>query len=160
MTRFEGRCEHFADIDVTEMADWVAGIPLEDWPQQNRLEDGQIRPSMATNPIWQNFGEAAAPVVNELLPKVGMHAVAFQQMLSVIMPGHSIAPHRDSQAPYWLFRVHVPLVTNKGAFMTLDGEDFHLEVGKAYKINTEAEHAIRNEGFIPRIHFMFDVRKP
>ncbi len=137
------------------MAAWIAAISFDEWPQQRKLSDGQIRPSMVTKPGWHDFGSMAEPIMQML----GFNASQFfQPMLSVVMPGHSIPPHADLQAPYWRFRVHIPLLTNKDAKMTIRGKKYHLKVGMAYKINTEAKHAIENCGITPRVHFMFDVR--
>lgn len=57
----------------------------------------------------------------------------------------------------WVTRVHVPLVTNPKAEFIVNDTSYHLKVGKAYKINPEEPHAIRNGGNASRIHLMFDV---
>lgn len=155
--RFAGTCEPFTPVDAAGLVSWIGGIPFEDWPQQHRLDDGQIRPAMATDLSWHGFGEIAAPVVASvmaLLPSCEAH----QQMVSVVMPGHDIPPHRDSQAPTWRCRVHVPLTSNDRSLFLVGGVAHSLKVGMAYRVNTEAEHAVVNDGNTPRIHFMFDVR--
>ena len=67
-------------------------------------------------------------------------------------------PQGRPGASYWKFRVHVPLLTNKAAMTEMADGKHHLEVGKAYKVNTAGMHAIENRGRTPRVHFMFDVR--
>jgi hypothetical protein len=134
-----------SDVDVVAMAAWIAKIPLGDWPQQRPLDDGQLRPSMVTSPDWYGF-------------HYYFHPGAYQHMLSVVMPGHSIEPHQDQQPDYWQYRVHIPLLTSPGAVIIMDDGEHHLEVGKSYKMNTRATHAIANRGATPRIHYMFDVR--
>lgn len=79
-------------------------------------------------------------------------------MLSVVVPGHSIEPHKDQQAPAWVCRVHVPLTTSDRSAFIVGGEAHTLAVGMAYLVNTLVEHAVTNDGATPRTHFMFDVR--
>ena len=111
---------------------------------------------MVTDLSWFSMGER----VNGLVEEVMVHLPGFfpfQQMLSVVMPGHSIEPHVDHQPPHWKFRVHIPLVTNDRSLFTVDKKSYQLEVGRSYKVNTEMEHSVDNRGEAPRIHFMFDV---
>ncbi len=145
----------FGRVEVSGMVAWIAAIPFESWPQQRRLADGKLRPAMVTDLAWHGFGDVAWPIVSQL----GFDETqAHQLMLSVVMPGHSIPLHRDEQARGWLFRVHIPLLTNSKAVMTIDGKRHKLKVGTSYKINTKAEHAIENRGSNARVHFMFDIR--
>lgn len=113
---------------------------------------------MVTDPSWFGFGAAAAPVVAAVMAAFP-GCVAHQRMLSAVMPGHAIEPHRDTQAPAWLCRVHVPLATNDRAVFIVAGAAHRLEIGHAYRVNTEAWHAVRNDGPTARIHFMFDVSR-
>ena len=138
--------QEYADCDVSALTAWITAIPFEEWPQQSLLEDGRIRPAMVTDLSWHGFGKMTSEF-----------ASASNRMLSVVMPGHSIPPHQDQQDLRWITRVHVPLTTNDKAVFIADGETFHMKVGKAYRVNTLAEHEVRNDGLTPRIHFIFDV---
>lgn len=158
--RFGGTVESICAVDTSEAAAWIKAAAFEDWPQQRRLEDGRIRPAMVTDLNWHDFGEKVAPLVQAVMGEFPAGCEPYQLMLSAIMPGHAIAPHKDAQAPYWLTRVHVPLVTNAKAYYAVEGNRYKLRAGEAYRINTEREHAAGNEGKGPRIHFMFDVRTP
>lgn len=148
-------CEPFADVDVSEGVAWISAIPFEDWPQQHRLEDGKVRPAMVSDINWRGFGNAMWPIVRALWFD---ERNAYQLMLSAVMPGHSIPPHKDSQADYWLYRIHVPLLTDPKSYVKIGGRKRYLKVGKAYKLDTTKEHSVVNEGTGPRVHFMFDVR--
>lgn len=77
--------------------------------------------------------------------------------ISIVHPGDYVPPHTDTLCAGWISRVHVPLVTNLGAAFISEGEDWHMEVGKAYQVNPSLPHAIRNAGGATRIHLMFDV---
>lgn len=153
--RYTGTVERLCAIDVAAMAAWVAAIPLADWHQQKPLGDGQLRPAMMTDLAWHGFGAMARPVI-EVVLEPGLDA--YQVMLSCVMPGHGIEQHRDAMAGDWLYRVHVPLLTNDWSYFRISGERHHMYVGAAFKVNTEALHSVTNDGDTPRIHLMFDVR--
>lgn len=155
--RYCGTCEELARIDAGPLVAWISKIPFEDWPQQPRLPDGKLRPAMACDPDWHGFKTQADPVVN-LLMLLFPGCAADTRMLSAVMPGHDIAPHTDEQSANWRVRVHVPLLTNDQSCFMVGGVNHHLSPGKAYLVNTEASHAVMNEGQTPRVHFMFDVR--
>lgn len=157
--RFTGTCEAFASINISKLAAWIVAISFEDWPQQHRLADGKLRPAMVSDPEWNGFGQETAGIVAELLALFPGHR-AYQRMLSVVMGGHSIEPHVDHQAPEWRCRVHVPLLANSRSAFIVGGRAYALAPGTAYRVNTEAEHAVTNDGDSPRIHFMFDVGAP
>ena len=152
--------ELLCSCDPSAVAAWIQAIPFEAWPQQTRLADGKIRPAMVTDLRWHGFGEATDALIEWLRPVVWMGGIAFNRMLSVVMPGHSIDPHRDAQHERWITRVHVPLTTNPLASFVVEDVSHHLEVGWAYKVDTRKTHAVRNDGGTPRIHLMFDVMRP
>lgn len=157
MERFDGTCEKLCDLDldvVRGIAEWIGETPLEEWPQNHRF-NGQLRPSMITDTSWRGFGERIASLTSFLMKEINAEC-GWQHMLSVVMPDQHIPPHRDEQDQRWRCRIHVPLTTNDRAILVMD-KPYHLEVGSAYKINTEATHFIVNMGATPRIHFMFDV---
>jgi hypothetical protein len=76
----------------------------------------------------------------------------------VLDPGQVHPAHKDIQPPYWVTRVHVPVETNDKVIFTMDDGTHHMEVGKAYRFNTLATHAVENGGKTPRVHLVFDVR--
>lgn len=155
-TRFDGAVAFLRVVEVADLVRWVVAIPFADWHQQKPLDDGQLRPAMMTDPAWHDFGEMAAPVIAQVLPMF-RGCAARQLMLSVVMPGHAIEPHRDAQPPHWICRVHVPLTSNEASRFIVGGQPHQLEVGKAYAVNTEVEHAVENGGATPRIHLMTDI---
>lgn len=146
-------------VDSIALSEWIKFIPFEDWPQQHRLEDGLIRPAMVTDLEWHGFGVVTNDVVAGLMRNFEGLA-AYQRMLSVVMPGHSIPPHVDAQAKKWRCRVHVPLLTNSKSWFWVEGRPISMECGFAYRVDTTKEHAVTNDGDTPRIHFMFDVGIP
>ena len=141
-------------VDVRGAVEWIEHIPFTDWPQQHRLDDGNIRPAMVKDVGWYGFGEVVQPMI-DALSAPGTHADNL--MLSAVMPGHSIPAHADVRAAHALYRIHVPLLTNAKACFIIEGQPYQLKVGRAYRINTEAEHSVVNDGVTPRVHFMFDL---
>jgi hypothetical protein len=112
---------------------------------------------MVNDPAWHGFKDRTDLIVSQIMAWLPRH-VSYNRLLSVVMPGHSIEPHRDLQSPDWDCRVHVPLVSNPQSRFIVNGHDYVLTPGLAYRVNTEAEHSVTNDGATPRIHFMFDVR--
>lgn len=160
MRRFLGTVEKFAVLDPVKIAavvEWITAIPFEDWGQQKPHGVLPLKPAMMSNHTWHGFGEALDPIVNDILVHYP-DCIAQQRMLSAVMPGDDIPRHTDDQCPEWVERVHVPLLTNKDAAFVCDDGPHFMEVGAAYRVNTEAYHAVYNRGETPRVHFMFDVR--
>lgn len=79
--------------------------------------------------------------------------------LTVLHAGDYVPDHTDTQSPEWISRIHVPLVTNPGAFLIVETIHYQLEVGMAYQVNPGRLHAVTNGGAESRIHLMFDVVK-
>lgn len=152
-------CDPLGPVDVQSVAEWVSSIGFEEWPQQHRLPDRQIRPAMVTDLAWHGFGAVTDALVAAVMSEHFPDATSYQRMLSVVMPGHHIDPHVDQHVPGWLCRVHVPLRTNPRSWFVIEGERHNLYEGSAYRFNTQLEHEVFNDGDSPRIHLMFDVRR-
>lgn len=157
--RFAGTCEPLGQADVADLVSWITNIDFAEWPQQHKLPDGQLRPSMISDLEWHKFGLTTDKLVADLIRTYFTGSEPYQRMLSVVMPGHSIEPHKDCQASYWRCRVHVPLTSNDKSSFIVGGVAHQLVPGNVYQVNTEAEHSVVNNGSAPRIHFMFDVKQ-
>lgn len=101
-------------------------------------------------------------VMSDLVTAVLAHfpgRAPHQVCLSRVRPGQRHPLHVDVQRSDWVTRVHVPLVTNPGAWMLFEeeGERVHFEAGHAYTFNTLARHAFGNDGDQDRTHLIFDV---
>lgn len=75
-----------------------------------------------------------------------------------LAPGQVHPAHIDEQPPHWLARIHVPLTTNPGVIFRMDDGEHHMEVGKAYRMNTLRTHAVENKGETHRVHLVIEVR--
>lgn len=107
--------------------------------------------------------EAAQPIIDNVL-KCFAGPVTYSRYyacLSRLVPGACYKYHQDPQQPNWITRVHVPVLTNPGAWLEFEeeGGPVHFEVGKAYSFNTLKRHRYGNDGNADRVHLLFDVLK-
>lgn len=79
-------------------------------------------------------------------------------MLVRLAPGGVIAPHTDEGIYFGqIERFHLPLVTNPGAWLEVDGERYHLAAGTVYAFDNHVPHCGANEGDVARVHLLVDV---
>lgn len=92
---------------------------------------------------------------------LGYGTVPGKIVVAFLPPGKVIKPHRDS-GEYYTFhnRVHVPLLTDPGVVMSVDGEDYHMAVGQVYLFQNRRRHAARNLSPMGRLHLIVDVLDP
>ena len=58
------------------------------------------------------------------------------------------------------FRIHIPIVTNDGAYLLSEGRAKHLAAGEVWTFDNQSMHAVTN-GDAVRAHLIFDVpRRP
>ncbi|MFE1551714.1 aspartyl/asparaginyl beta-hydroxylase domain-containing protein [Streptomyces sp. NPDC058718] len=100
----------------------------------------------------------ALSALAEALP----HLVNFR--VNVLGPGAALAPHEEHSVVRSRTgtvgvraRFHLPLVTDPGASLLLDGDLHHLEAGTVYLVNHGCVHAAENAGAADRIHLVWDM---
>jgi hypothetical protein len=104
--------------------------------------------------LTKSHAEIAEEVISEFYPGCAVSGIGVWEM----EPGLVHPDHWDDQPLYWLTRVHVPLVTNPSVVFTMEDGEHHMEVGKAYRMNTLSVHAVANKGETARTHLVFDIR--
>ena len=112
-----------------------------------------------SQPIWALWQPMLLPVLARAAAPYGYADPVFPKvMLACLAAGHGIDRHVDGGGsnPY-VHKVHLPLETNPGAVLTVDGEDFHLAAGRAWEVNNLAPHGAFNGGEEDRIHLIFEV---
>lgn len=77
-----------------------------------------------------------------------------QTVISIHPPGTFIDFHVDSIE---FIKVHIPIVTNDRSYFKFEDNDYNLEVGNAYLINTTIPHGTDNCGDDTRIHLIFKI---
>jgi hypothetical protein len=145
--RFAGTIEEFADVDVDSAIQWLRTVPVEEW-------------RALANPADLSWGYILSDLAEDLTATYYPGCIVSGLGMFPLYPGQEHRPHTDEQPPYYVVRVHVPLVTNPYCFITMHDGDHYLSVGKAYKFNTEITHGVYNHGDTHRVHFMFDIRTP
>lgn len=70
-------------------------------------------------------------------------------LVTIHTPGTKLIMHQDAPDK---IRVHIPIYTNDQSVWTIDGEDFILEPGWAYIVNSSLPHTLENKGTTDRIH--------
>lgn len=157
--KFTNHCELICGgLDIKPLQDWLADIPLDEWPEQAKSY-GEQSHTMINDLAWNDFrGHATAFIEGQFMEYMAGLAW-WRPAVSAILPGHIISTRVDPQGPEWLYRVHVPIWTNPSVCLFMDVA-YHLKQGSAYKVNVERKHACVNHGDTPRVHFMFDVRTP
>jgi hypothetical protein len=100
---------------------------------------------------------AEAPYLAWLIDKDGPFGGAVYAFLFRMKPTGVARPHTDDD-PAWKqpLRVHVPIITNDGAFLLSRGRAKHLAVGEAWTFDNQAMHAAVN-GETVRTHLIMDV---
>ena len=83
----------------------------------------------------------------ELVEKLPMRSKKW--LVTIHTPGTKLITHQDSTDK---IRVHIPIHTNEDSNWIIGGEEFHMEPGWAYLVNTTIPHSVENKGSTNRIH--------
>lgn len=161
--------EFDVDLDVRAIHDEYAAIPREAWLSsywgKSHCSVAMFLLRGGTTGTEDDFWTedeavdhphlAAMPAVRALLD--GPFGKARYAFFFRMRPNGVTLRHRD-RAPVWqtMYRIHVPLVTNEGAFLISGERSQHLSVGRAWTFDNGDEHGVVN-GPEERVHLIFDV---
>ena len=70
-------------------------------------------------------------------------------LVTIHTPGTKLITHQDAPDK---IRVHIPIYTNDDSNWIIDGEEYHMEPGYAYLVNSTLPHSVENKGSTDRIH--------
>jgi len=70
-------------------------------------------------------------------------------LVTMHSPGTKLITHQDAPDK---IRVHIPIHTNADSNWVIGDEEYHMEVGWAYLVNTTIPHSVENKGYGYRIH--------
>lgn len=79
----------------------------------------------------------------------GLPAPTTRWLVTIHTPGTKLITHQDASDK---IRVHIPIHTNNNSTWIIDGEEFFMEPGWAYVVNTSLPHSVENKGNSDRIH--------
>jgi len=54
-------------------------------------------------------------------------------------------------------RVHVPIITNKEVFFTVNNTTVNMKMGQMYEINNSLPHSVENKSLYDRVHIIIDI---
>lgn len=147
------RC--LGDVDIAPLLAWMAEVGVS-WPQLSDPTKPQRVRGLPTAAYLPAVSRVLA-VLEDELRVAGLDAR--DVLLARVRPGVFHPMHVDGQSHDHLTRVHVPLVTNSGAWHEWEEEPgrVHFEAGKAYAFDTTRRHAFGNDGETGRVHLAFDV---
>lgn len=77
-----------------------------------------------------------------------------QTVISIHPPETYIDFHVDSIE---FIKVHIPIITTDQSYFKFEDNDYNLEIGNAYLINTTIPHGTDNQGNGTRIHLIFKI---
>ena len=125
-----------------------------------RFIHGNVSPLRCyAEPGWMVWKPLLLPVMARAAAHYGYAEPIYPKaMLARLAAGRGIDEHIDAEPSNPLVhKIHVPLVTNPQAVLTVAGAEFHLAAGRAWEVNNLAPHGAFNGGEQDRIHFIFEV---
>ncbi len=141
---------YWSDLGAVDSTPLLPCVARANWPPVKGGLPNRVR-----------IPDEADGIIAEVLSRFGCPVTfnRYSACFSRLVPGATYELHRDPQAPNWLTRVHVPLVTNPAAWLSFadQGSRVHFEAGRAYLFNTLASHHYGNDGEADRVHLLFDV---
>lgn len=165
-------------VDASALRDRVIAISDRTWGQEDALKENDFEVFHHTrhiifrftpgnrdpedhyeNPAWHVWRGLLQPVMDIAIAPYGFADPAFPKaMLARLEAGQRIDLHRDGAGSNLrTHKIHVPLITNRGAFFLCGPNRHHLGYGHAWEVNNIAPHGGVNEGDADRIHFIFEV---
>lgn len=123
----------------------VGGDPAATGPGQPGLVD------FADTPL-----AAHTPYLAAML--AGIPAKVHSARLTRLSPGGFFGEHRDRCGfHYGLVRLHIPITTDPGAVLIIDGQEHRWQPGTWWYGDFSRLHALRHDGVHDRIHLIVDV---
>jgi len=118
--------------------------------------------------IWDDYKHVFKPVIDEVLknitPEKSKNPKIARILIANLQAGGSIGSHTDGCGSISeCMRIHIPLVTNEKATLTIKSPSTgktvtkHLTVGHAFEINNKCEHSAENLGLEDGLHIILDV---
>lgn len=133
--------------------DWRVLALRNQGGDEQRTDAGGPGTAPFTNTRWLDSTPYLAEVLASL-PR-GMRAAR----LMSLAPGAQVGTHRDTPMglPYGMVRLHIPIVTNDGAVLVLDGDTHCWKPGTFWYGDFSRPHSIANSGPSNRIHLVIDT---
>lgn len=113
-----------------------------------------------TSTEYNNYFDTPTALVFGFAKKIlEQFPYAKQTVITVHGAGSSIEFHIDKE--HWLpeeqVKIHIPITANDQSYFQFEDEDFVMEPGHAYLVNTTIPHGTVNHGSTPRAHLIFKI---
>ncbi len=97
------------------------------------------------------------PYIKHLISEEGPFGKAGYAFIFRLEPNGVSLKHRD-MIKKWenMYRIHVPIITNDGAFLIANEKSQHFSLGSAWSFDNQSDHGVVN-GDQERVHLIFDV---
>ncbi len=161
------------DFDVQKIAKKIAQVPEEKWLESERerrfdvhrdtqalvlihFED-KLHSEPDIRDHYLEFEDEIQPLLNHIGKFYHDNGFPVRILFARLRSGGEIPEHTDSG--YSLLnchRIHVPIITNEKAAISVGGEEKNMQVGNVYEINNGLTHAVENKGDEDRIHLIID----
>lgn len=107
---------------------------------------------VSNNPVLVDF-----PYISQLIGPDGPFGGARYGFIFRMRPNGVSRIHRDNNAAWErTLRIHIPIITNDGAYLLAEGRSKHLPVGEVWTFNNQDKHSAIN-GNAMRVHMIIDV---
>jgi hypothetical protein len=105
------------------------------------------------NPTQACVGEIAY-IVNQL-EDFGFYPRRVR--VTCLKAGSKSLVHKDADDDEYMARIHIPLITNPKCVFISEGQNLHMQAGKAYMVWVNKWHQIRNDSDQDRYHIICDA---
>jgi len=97
------------------------------------------------------------PYLKELISKDGPFGESKYCFIFKTVPNGVTITHTDLNETWFdMYRIHIPLITNDGAFLISNEKSMHYEKGYAWSFDNQSPHGVVN-GDQERVHIIFDI---
>lgn len=140
-------------IGAATTIDWRV-LPLRSpGGDAGRTDPGGPGPADFAPTVWLR----RLPYLHDILGAIPAPLNAVRLM--ALGPGAASQPHRDPKYALQrgLVRLHIPLISNPGAVLVLDGVEHCWQPGQLWYGDFSREHLVRNTGPVTRVHTVIDA---
>ena len=117
-------------------------------PGPKPFEQGQAKPEYRDNDNNQlNPRKCFTGYGLELVQSLPVKSKKW--LVTIHTPGTKLIKHQDSPDK---LRIHIPIYTNEQSTWNINGEEYFMEPGWAYVVNSSLPHSLENKGTTDRIH--------
>jgi Aspartyl/Asparaginyl beta-hydroxylase len=126
------------------------------------IHDRDFRHESPTkHPKFEEFSSVIQPFIDLISERFAKEGWVVRCMLAKLRAGGRIGMHEDLGISLrYSRRIHIPVITNESAKLTVGGESIHMQAGEIWEINNTRRHGAENPGPGYRVHLIMDWAQP